>query len=165
MPWIRSCKVNTHPVVVQSLSCVQLFATLWPIARQAPCPPLFPGVCSNSCSLSQWCYLTISSSAALFSFCHQSVPASKSFPMSWPFASGSWSIGDSALAIVLPMNIQSWSPLGFTGLISLQSKGLLRVFSSTTVWKDHFFCAQLSLWSNSHICAWLCLQLFWNSQK
>ena len=91
------------------------------------------------------CYLTISSSAALFSFCHQSFPASKSFPMSWLFVSGGQSIGDSALAIVLPMNIQSWSPLGFIGLISLQSKGLSRVFSSTTIWEHQFFDAQPSL--------------------
>ena len=102
-----------------------------------PCPSPSLGVCSNSCSLSQWCCLTISSSAASFSFCLQSFPASWSFPMSWHFASANQSIGASASASVLPMNIQVWFPLGFTGLFSLQSKGLSRVFSNTTVQKHH----------------------------
>ena len=100
------------------------------------CLPLSPGFCSNSCPLTQWCYLTISSSAALF-FCFQSVPASGLFLMSQIFASGGQRIGASASASFLPMNIQSGFPLGLTGLISLQAKGLLRVFSSTTIWKHN----------------------------
>ena len=113
-----------------------------------PCSTLFPGVCSNSCSLSQWCHPTISSSGAFaFSSCLQSFPASR-FSNSGLFASGDLSIGASVPASVLPMNIQGWFPLGLTGLISLLSKGL---FSSTTVSKYKFFGAQLSLWSNSHI--------------
>ena len=99
------------------------------------CPPLPPEVCSNSCPLSWWCYLTISSSASLFSFCLQSFPASGSFPMSWLIASGGQSIEVSTPASVLPRNIQvsflDWFPFW---LIRLQSKGLSRVFSSTTVW-------------------------------
>ena len=98
------------------------------------------------------CYLIISSSAASFSFCLQSFPASRSFAMSQLFASGGQNIGTSGSATVLPMYIQSWFPLGFTGLISSLSKGLSRVFSSTTIWKHQFFGTQLSLWSNSHIC-------------
>ena len=100
-----------------------------------PCLSLSPGVCSNSCPLScWWCYLTISSSAALF-FCLQSFPASESFLVSWLFTSGGQSIEALALASVLPVTMQDWFPLGLTGLISLQSKGFSRVFSSTTVWK------------------------------
>ena len=101
--------------------------------------------------VNQWCYPTILSSAILFSFCLQSFLASGTFPMSLLFTSGGQSVGASASALVRPMNIQSWFPLGLTGLISLLSKGLSRVFSSTTIQKHHFFCAQPSLWSNSHI--------------
>ena len=115
------------------------------------CPPLSPGVFSNFCPLSWWCYLTISSSAISFSFCLQSFRASGSFPLSWLFASGDQSIGAPVSATVLSMNIQGWFPLGFTGLIALLSKGLSRVFSSTTVWKHQFFSVQSSLWSSSHI--------------
>ena len=97
------------------------------------CPSLSPRVCSNLCPLSQWCYLTISSSATFFSFCFQSFPASRSFPLSRLFVSGGQSIGASTSAWVLSVNIQAWFPLGLTGLISLLSKGLWRVFSSTTV--------------------------------
>ena len=140
-------------VVVQSLSCVGLFATPWRAAHQASLP-LSLGVCPNSRPLSWWRYLTISSSATSFSFCLQSFPASGSFPMSELFASGGQSIGASASASVLPMNVQGWSTLGLTGLISLQSKGLSRELSSTTVWKHQFFRAQLSLWSNSYIHTW-----------
>ena len=110
-------------------------------------------VCSNSYLLSRWYHPTISSSVTLFSSCLQSFPASGSFPMSQFFASGGQSIG--ASASVLPINIQDWFPLGLTGLISLQSKGLWRVFSNTTVQKHQFFSAQLSLCSNSHIHKWL----------
>ena len=114
-----------------------------------PCPSLTPGVYSNSRLLSQWCHPTISSSVTPFSSCLQSFPASGSFPMSQVFASGGQSIGASASASVLPMTIQDWFPLGLTGLITLLSKGLSRVFSSTTVWKHQLFSAQPSLWSNS----------------
>ena len=115
-----------------------------------PCPSPNPGVYSNSCSLSRVCHPTISSSVVPFSSWLQSFPASGSFPVSQFFTSGSQSIGVSASAPVLPMNIQGWFPLGLTGLISLQSKGLTRVFSNNTVQKHQFFGAQLSLYSNSH---------------
>ena len=102
--------------------------------------------------LSQWCYLTISSSAALFSFCLQSFPASGYFPVSQLFPSGGQSTGASASPSDLPMNIQGWFPLGLTGLISLLSRGLSRVFSSTTIQKHKFFGTWPSLWPNYHIC-------------
>ena len=120
-----------------------------------PCPSPSPRVHSNSCPLSRWCHPTISSSIIPFSFCLQSFPASRSFPISQFFTSGGQSIGVSASASVLPMNIQDWFPLGVTGLISLQSKGHSRIFSNTTVQKHQFFSAQSSLGSNSHICMWL----------
>ena len=116
-----------------------------------PCPSPTPGVYRNSCPLSWWCHPTISSSVVPFSSCPQSLPASESFPMSQLFASGGQSIRVSASASVLPMNTQDWSPLEWTGWISLQSKGLSRVFSNTTVQKHQFFGAQLSSQSNSHI--------------
>ena len=103
-----------------------------------------PRACSNSCPSSQWCHPTISSTVVHFSSCLQPFPASGSFPMSQFFASGGQSIRVSASASVLPMNIQGWFHLGFTGWISLQSKGLSRVFSNTTVQKHQFFGAQLS---------------------
>ena len=120
-----------------------------------PGPSLSPRVCSNSCSLSQWCHPTISSSVASFSSCPQYFLASGSFPMSQLFASGGQSIGASASASVLPMNIQGWFPLGLTGLIFLLYKGLSRVFSSPTTQNHQFFWAQPSLWSSFHICTWL----------
>ena len=110
-----------------------------------PCPSPTPGVHSNSCPLSQWCHPVISFSVVSFSFCLQSFPAAESFPMSWFFASGGQSIGVSASASVLPMNIQDLFPLGLTGWISLLSKGLSRVFSNTTVQKHQVFGTQLSL--------------------
>ena len=110
-----------------------------------------PGLCSNSCPLSQWCYSTISSSVILFSSCPQSFPASGSFPVSQFFTSGGQSTGVPASASELPMNIQGWFPLGLTSLSLLKSKGLSRVFSSITVWKHQFFGTQPSLLSNSHI--------------
>ena len=110
-----------------------------------PYPSPAPGAYSNSCPLSQWCHPTISSFVVPFSSCLQSFPASGSFQMSQFFASGGQSIGLSALASVLPMNIQDWFPLGWTDWISLRSKGLSRVFSNTTVQKHQFFSAQLSL--------------------
>ena len=120
-----------------------------------PCPSLTLRVYPNSCALSQWCHPNISSSVVPFSSCPQSFPASGSFPVSQLFASGGQSIGVSALASVLPMIVQDWFPLGWTDWISLQSKGLSRVFSNTTVWKHQFFGVQPTLWSNSHIHTWL----------
>ena len=108
-------------------------------------PSPIPETCSNSCSSSQWCHPTISSSVVPFSSCLQSFPASGSFQMSQLFASGGQSIGVSASTSVLPMNIQNLFPLGWTGWILLQSKGLTRVFFNTTVRKHQFFGAQLSL--------------------
>ena len=111
-----------------------------------PCPLLSPGVCSNSCALSQWCHPTISSSVIPFSSCLQFSPASGSFPMSQFFQPCGQSIGASAWATVLPMNIQGWCPLWLTGLISLLTKGLSSVFSNTTVKGHQFLGAQLSLY-------------------
>ena len=138
---------------VQSLSHV----SLWPHKPQharPPCPSPTPGVHPNPCPLSRWCHPTISSSVIPFSSCPQSFPASGSFQMSQLFSSGGQSIGVSASTSVLPMNTQDWSPLGWTGWISLQSKGLSRVFSNTTVQKHQFFGTQLSSQSNSHIHTW-----------
>ena len=122
-----------------------------------PCPLPTPRACSNSCPLSHWGHPTISSSIVPFFSYLQSLPASGSFPMSQFFEKGGQSIEVSASASVLPMNIQDWFPLGLTGLFFLQSKGLSRVFSNTTVQKHQFFGAQLFffLWSNSHIHTWL----------
>ena len=110
-----------------------------PQHARPPCPSPTPGVYPNSCPLSRWCHPTISSSVVPFSSCPQSLPTSGSFQMSQLFASGGQNIGVSVSASVLPMNTQNWSPLGWTGWISLQSKGLSRVFSNTTVQKHQFF--------------------------
>ena len=131
-------------------SCSVVSDSLWP---RPPCPS--PGVHSNSRPSSRWCHPAISSSVVPFSSCPQSLPASESFPMRQLFAWGGQSTGVSASASVLPMNTQDWSPLGWTGWISLQSRGLWRVFSNTTVQKHQFFGAQLSSQSNSHIRTWL----------
>ena len=120
-----------------------------------PCPSPTSRAYSNSCPLSRWCHSTISSTVISFSSCPQSFPASGSFPVSQLFVSGGQSIGVSASTSVFPMNTQDWFPLGLTGLIFLQSKGLSRVFSNTTVQKHQFFGVQLSLYSNSHIHTWL----------
>ena len=124
-----------------------------------PCPSPTPGVHSDSQSSlrrpsSQWCHPAISSSVILFSSCPQSLPASESFPMSQLFAWGGQGTGVSALASFLPKKSQGWSPSEWTGWISLQSKGLSRVFSNTTVQEHQFFSAQLSSQSNSHIHTW-----------
>ena len=119
-----------------------------------PCSSPTPGVYSNSCPLNWWYHPTISSSVIPFSW-PQSFPASGSFHISQIFTSGGQSVGVSASTSVLPMNIQDWSPLGWTGWIYLQSKGLSRVFSNTTVQKYQLFGPQLSLQSNSHIHTWL----------
>ena len=129
-------------------SVAQLCLTLWLHGLQharPPCPSPTPGIYSNSCPLSLWCHPTISSSVVPFSSHLQSFPAPGSFQMSQFFTSGGQSIRVSASASVLPMNIQDWFPLGWTGWISLQSKGLSRVFSNTTVQKHQFYSAQLSL--------------------
>ena len=135
-----------------------MFNTLQPHGLQharLPCPSLSPRVCSDSRPLSWWCHPTISSSVTPFTSFPQYFPASGSFPMSLLFTLSGQSIGVSASASVLPMNIQDWFTLGWTGWISLQSKRFSRVFSSTTVWKHQFLGAQLCLWSNSHICTGL----------
>ena len=119
-----------------------------------PCPSPTPGVHPNPCPSSPWWHPTISSSAVPFFSCPQSFSASGSFWISQFFPSGGQSIGVSASTLVLPMNTQDWSPLGWTGWISLQSKGLSRVFSNTTVQKHQFFGAQLSSQSNPHIHTW-----------
>ena len=153
----------THLLVLMTrhsvqFSCSLMSDSLRPHGLQharPPCPSPTPWVYSNSCPLSWWCHPTISSSVIPFSSHLQSFPASGSFQMSQFFASGSQNIGVSASASVLPLNIQNWFPLGWTGWIPLLSKGLSRVFSNTTVQKHQFFGAQLSLWSNSHIHTWL----------
>ena len=137
-------------VVVQSLSHVQLLATPWTAARRLPSLSPSPGVCSNSCLLSQWCHPTILSSVVPFSSFLQSFQALGSFLMSQLFSSGGQSIEASASASVLPVNTEDWFPLGLTGMISLQSKRLSRIFSNT-IQKHQFLSAQPSLWSNSHI--------------
>ena len=119
-----------------------------------PCPSPTSRACSNSCPLSWWCHPTISSSVVPFSSCPQSLPASESLPMSQLFAWGGPSTGVSALASVIPKNTQDWSPLEWTGWISLQSKGLSRIFSNTTAQKHQFFSVQHSSQSNSHIHTW-----------
>ena len=129
-------------------SCSVMFDSLRPHELQHARPPCLsptPGVHSNPCPSSQWCHPAISSSVIPFSSCPQSIPSAESFQMSQLFASGGQSIGASASASVLPMNTQDWSPLEWTGWISLQSKGLSRVLSNTTVQKHQFFSAQLSL--------------------
>ena len=141
-PWRHSLFLIFLFSSVQSLSHVQLSETPWTAAHWAPCPLSTPRVCSNSWPSSQWCHPTISSSVIPFSSCPQSFPSSGSFSMSQFFTSGGQSIG--ASASVLPMSIQDWFPLVFTGLISLQLEGLSRVFSSTTVQKHQFFSTQLS---------------------
>ena len=146
-----------HMILVSQFSRSVMFNSLWPHEWQhtrSPCPSPTPGVHPNLCPLSRWCHPTISSSVIPFSSCPQSFPGSESLQMSQFFASGGQSIGVSASTSVLPKNTQDWSPLGWTSWISLQSKGLSRVFSNTTVQKHPFFGPQLSSQSNSHIHTW-----------
>ena len=163
----------TFPLCVQFSSVAQSCLTLWHHGLQharPPCPSPTPRVYSDSCPLSQWCHLTISSSVIPFSSCLQSLLALGSFLMSQLFASGGQSIRVSASGSVLPVNTQDWSPLEWTGWISLQSKGLSRDFSHTTVQKHQFFCALYSptltsipfLHSLANIC-YLCS--FWFSSS
>ena len=152
---LKFLQVIMKPQSVQ-FSRLVVSDSLWPHRLQhasLPCPSPTPRACSNSCPLSWWCHPTISSSLVPF-FCLQSFPASGSFPVSQLFTSSDQSIGVSASTSVLPMNTQDWSPIGWTGWISLQSKGLSRVFSNTTVQKHQFFGTQLSSQSNSHIHTW-----------
>ena len=147
---MNSIKVCKEPIKIytSSVSSVQSLSQLWPLESQHTRPPCLsqtPGVYSNSCPLSWWCNPAISSSVVPFSSGPQSLPASGSFPIRQLFASGGQSIEVSASASVLPMNTQDWSSLGWTGWISLQSKGCSRVFSNNTVQKHKFFGAQLSL--------------------
>ena len=138
-------------VQFSSVSCV------WPHESQHSMSPYStptPGVHSNSCPSSQWCYPAMSSSVITFSSSFQSLPASESFPMSQLFARGGQSIGISALASVLSMNTQDWSPLEWTGWISLQSKGVSRAISNTTIQNHWFFGTQLCSQTNSHIHTW-----------
>ena len=143
--WVQS----SHSVVSNSLRPHELQHA------RPPFPSRTPRVYPNSCPSSQWCHPTISSSVVPFSSCPQSFQSSGSFQMSQLFTSGGQSIGVSASASVFPMNIQDWFPLGWTDWIFLQSKGLSRIFSNTTVQKHQFFSPQLSLWSKSHIHTWL----------
>ena len=167
MMCICSWLQNSELLFLSGLFChsvakLAVSGSLWAHGLQQarlPRPPLSPGVCSNSCPLSWWCYLTISSSAAPFAFCFQSLPGSESFPLSWLFASGGQSTRAWAFSTIPSKDIQSWFPLGLTGLISLLLKGLSRVFPSTTIWRHQFFGAQPSLQPNSHICTWLLLQV------
>ena len=140
--WMHiECEFST----VQLLSCSDSLRSHELQHSRPPCPSPTPGVYPKACPLSQWCHPTISSSVIPFSFCPQCFPASGSFQMSQLFAWGGQSIGVSVSALALPMNTQDWSPLRRTGWISLQSKGLSRVFSNTTVQKHQFFGSQLSL--------------------
>ena len=166
IPWITSsldlgltlfmnCCLKSY---LHQFSCSVVSDSLRPPESQharPPCPSPTPRVHSNPCPSSWWCHPAISFSVVPFSSCPQSFPALGSFPMSQLFAWGGWSIGVSASTSVLPMNNQDWSPLGWTGWISLQSKGLSRVFSNTTVQKHQFFGTQLSSQSNSYIHTWL----------
>ena len=148
--WYIFFKVQfSHSVMIDSLQPHE------PQHARAPCPSPTPGVYSNSCPFSRWCHPTISSSVIPFSSCPQSFPASGSFQVSQLFTSGGQNIGVSASTSVLPINTQDWSPLGWTGWISLQSKGLSRIFSNTTVQKHQFFSAQPSSQPNTHIHTWL----------
>ena len=148
---LLNCSVISYSLELHGLQLARL-----------PCHSLSPRDCSNSCPLSQWCHPTSSSSVTLFSSCLQSFPAPGCFPVSQLFSSDSQSIGVSASVPVLPMNIQGWCPLGQTGLISLLSKGLSRVFSKTTAQKHQFFDSQPSLRSNSQYKITQLLYWCWN---
>ena len=153
----RESSIERHTFSSVQFSCSVMSDSLWPHESQharPPCPSPTPGVYSNSCPSSRWCHPAISFSVIPFSCCHQSLPEPGSFPMSQLFTWSGQSIGVSASALVLPMNTQDLSPSGWTGWISLQSKGLSRVFSNTIGQKHQFLGAQLSSQSNSHIHTW-----------
>ena len=150
-------KLNRELLPLLLFSHSVMSNSLWPHGLQyarLPCPSPAPGVCSDSCPLSRWCHPTISTSV-IPSSCLQSFPASGSFPMTWLFASSGQSIGASASASVLLMNVQGWFPLGLTGLIFLLSRGLSKIFSSIIVRRHQFFSAQPFLLSSYHIHTWL----------
>ena len=156
---VQSCVYSLGCMIISSVQFSRSVVSdsLWPHESQharPPCPSPTPGVPLDSRPLSQWCHPAISCSVVPFS-CPQSLPASESFPMSQLFAWGGQSTGASALASFLPKKSPGWSPSEWTGWISLQSKGLSRVFSNTTVQKHQFFCAKPSSQSNSHIHTWL----------
>ena len=145
---LRSASSCKNTGLCRSCSVTKSCLTLWPHGLQHsrfPCASPSSGICSNSCSLSQWCHPTILSSVVPFFSCFQSFPGSGSFLMSQLFTAGGQSMGVSASTSGLPMNTQDWSPLGGTGWISLLSNRLSRVFSNTTVQKHQFFSAKLSL--------------------
>ena len=160
--WNEKKILSWTPVVITSHFSVQFSRAVvsdssWPHELQharPPCSSQTPGVYSNSCPSSQWCHPAISSSVGPFSSCPQSLPAQGSFPMSQLFAWGGQSIGHSASASVYPMKTQAWYPLRCSGWIFLQSKGLSRVFSNTTVQKHQFLGTQISSQSKSHIHTW-----------
>ena len=139
----------SHSVMSDSLRCHE------PQHTRPPCPSPTPRVHPNPCPSSRWCHPIISSSVVPLSSCPQSFPASRYFPVSQLFTSGGQSMGVSASTPILPMNTKEWSPLGWTSWLTLQSKGLSRVLSNTTVQKHQFFSTQLSSWSNSHLHTWL----------
>ena len=155
-PTVSTCLFSTSASPLRLLfSCQVVSNSLWPHGLQhtrLPYPSPSPGICPSSCPVHRWCHPTISTSVTLF-FCVRSFPASGSFPMNWLFASGGQSIGASAL--VVPLSIQDWFPLRLTGMISLLSKGLSWVFSSTTVQNYQFFSTLPSVWSSSHSHMWL----------
>ena len=154
--WLQKVILEGWNYSVQ-FSCSVVSNSLWLHElhhTRPPCPSPTPGVHSNSHPSSWWCHPAISSSVVPFSSCPQSLPTSGALPMSQLFTWGGQSIGVSASASILPMNNQDWCPLEWTGWISLQSKGLSRVFSNTTVQKHLFFGAQFSSQSNSHIRTW-----------
>jgi len=161
LPWVI-LTISTRASLVAQFSSVQFSHSVVsdclqphePQNARPPCPSPTPGVYPNLCPLSRWCHPTISSSVIPFSSCPQSSPASGYFQISQLFAWGGQSIGVSASTSVLPMNTQDWSPLGWTGWISFQSKVLSRVFFNTTVQKHQLLCTQLSPQSNSHIHIW-----------
>ena len=153
-PWRKKSGFLMFSVQFSHSVMSNLLQPSGPQCTMPPYPSPTPRVYSNSCQLSRWCHSTISSSVVPFSSCLQFFPVSGSFQMSQLFSWSGQSIGVSALASILPMNTQDWSPLGWTGWISLQSKGLSRVFSNTTIQKHQFFSAQLSSQSNSHIHTW-----------
>ena len=162
LPFITDVEIHLHSTLNVQFSSVQFSRSvvsdsLRPHESQhprPPCPSPSPGVHSDSRPLSLWCHPVISSSVVPFSSFPQYLPASESFPMSQLFSWGGQSTGASALASFLPKKSQGWSPSEWTGCISLQSKGLSRVFSNTTVQKHQFFGAQPSSQSNSHIHTW-----------
>ena len=145
MPAKHQCVVHFSSVHFSSSVVSDSLRPHEPQHSRPPWPSPTPGVYPNSCPLSRWCHLTVSSSVVPFSSCPQSFPASGSFQMNQVFTSGGQSIGVPASTSVLPVNTQDWSPLGWPGWISLKSKGLSNVFSNTTVQKHQLFGAQLSL--------------------